>query len=123
MITTLGTSHPVARKPHECMFCGCKINPGQRYERQTNVYDGQIYDFICHDECDSVAHELGMYQECDYDEGLTSDYFIEAIDEYVNDKHYDKETDDTSADWVGLTPYETVCKINNELQAQKNDQK
>lgn len=116
MITNLRTSRPVARKQHICMLCGCKIIPGQKYERQTNIYDAAPYDFICHEECDSVAHKLDMYQECEYDEGLTHDFFREAIDEYIHDNHYNESTDDNESDWLGLTKYEEVCKIDKELQ-------
>lgn len=33
---------PTARKEHTCMWCGCKIKKGEKYERQTIKWDGQI---------------------------------------------------------------------------------
>lgn len=116
MVTTIKDSHPIARKEHICELCGCKINKGQKYYRQTNVYDGRIYDWIEHEECREIASELDMYDGCDYDEGLTPDYFKEILDNYIYWEHYDDITDDIAEDWQGLTIYEEVCKILQELK-------
>ena len=112
MVTTIKDFHPIARKEHICELCGCKINKGQKYYRQTNVYDGCIYDWIEHEECREIASELDMYDGCDYDEGLTPDYFKEILDNYIYQEHYD----DIAEDWQGLTRYEEVCKILDELK-------
>lgn len=37
---------PIARKEHRCEFCGEVIHVGEKYNRQTNVYDGCIYDWV-----------------------------------------------------------------------------
>ena len=116
MITTIKESHPIARKEHLCEFCGCKINKGQKYYRQTNVYDGCIYDWIEHEECREIASELDMFGECDSDEGLSSEGFEEILDNYIHREHYDDITDDIAEDWQGLTIYEEVCKILEELK-------
>ena len=116
MVTTIKDSHPIARKEHICELCGCKINKGQKYYRQTNIYDGCIYDWIEHEECREIASELDMFGECDYDEGLSTDLFKEIIDDYIHREHYDDITDDTAEDWQGLTRYEEVCKILDELK-------
>ena len=116
MVTTIKDSHPIARKEHICELCGCKINKGQKYYRQTNIYDGRIYDWIEHEECREIASELDMYDECDYDEGLSPDYFKEILDNYIYWEHYDDITDDIAEDWQGLTRYEEVCKILDELK-------
>ena len=116
MLTMLKESHPIARKEHLCGLCGCKINKGQKYHRQTNVYDGCIYDWIEHDECHQIASELDMYSECDFGEGLSSDCFKEILDDYIHQYHYNDFTDDTAEDWQSLTRYEEVCKILEELK-------
>lgn len=74
MPTILKETYPTAKKEHICEFCGYKIQPGQKYVRQTNVYDGVVYDFITHQECKEVAHELRMYDDCD-DNGLCGEQF------------------------------------------------
>ena len=115
-------AHPTARKEHICQFCGCKIQPGQKYERQTNVFEGQIYDFVNHEECSDVAHELSMYDDCD-DCGLDGETFREELDEYVHANHYDDEADDISEDWQ-LSHYEIAKKVLEELnekQKRKNN--
>ena len=122
MITTLKESHPIARKEYLCGLYGCKIKKGHKYYRQTNIYDGCIYDWIEHDECHQIASELDMYSECDFGEGLSSDCFKEILDDYIHQYHYNDFTDDTAEDWQGLTRYEEVCKILKELK-EKGGQK
>jgi hypothetical protein len=63
MPTILKETYPTAKKEHVCEFCACKIKPGQKYVRQTNIYDGVVYDFITHQECKEVAHKLRMYDD------------------------------------------------------------
>ena len=122
MVTTIKESHPIARKEHLCEFCGCKINKGQKYYRQTNIFDGRIYDWIEHEECREIASELDMYDECDYDEGLSTDLFKEILYDYIDQEHYDDITDDIAKDWQNLTRYEEVCKILEEIKL-KGDEK
>jgi len=108
-------TQPIARKEHICMFCGGKIEKGQRYLRQTCEY-GYIYDFICHAECNAVAIDTDMYEDCDSDEGLTDDMFCEYIDQYIYDNHYDDEIDDIAVEWQNLTMHDKVLKIIDELE-------
>jgi hypothetical protein len=87
MIEVLSESNPVARKNHDCMACdfilstgisgfgysfselraivkakryGYKITKGQKYIRQNNIFDGEIYTFKAipeiHDIC--LNHDL-----------------------------------------------------------------
>lgn len=116
MITTLKDSHTIARKEHICDLCGGKINKGQKYYRQTNLYDGCFYEWVEHEECHQIASELDMYDKCDSDEGLTSGCFGDILDEYIYQEHYDDITDDAAEDWQNLTRYEEVCKILEELK-------
>lgn len=53
MPTILRETYPTAKKEHRCEFCCEKIAIGQKYVRQTNVYDGTIYDFVTHQEWDN----------------------------------------------------------------------
>ena len=116
MITTLKENHSIARKEYLCSACGCKINKGQKYYRQTNIYDGSIYDWKEHEECRAIAYELDMYDNCDTEDGLSPDDFKEMIDDYIGQEHYNDITDDTAEDWQNLTRYEEVCKILEELK-------
>lgn len=113
MVQILRDIHPVARKEHKCMFCGGTIKVGQKYNRQTNVYDGQIYDWITHEECSTIAHKLDMYDGCD-DDGLDNESFLDCIKQYVYDNHYDDSIDDIAKDWQ-LSYYDMVKKILEEL--------
>lgn len=116
MLTTIKDSHPIARKEHICELCGCTINKGQKYHRQINVFDGRIYDWIEHEECGQIASELDMYDEYNYDDDLSSEYFEEILNDYIHREHHNDITDDITEDWQGLTRYEEVCKILDELK-------
>lgn len=67
-------------KSHVCNFCGGRIAIGEKYNKSTHKYDGQIYDWKTHLHCDYLADKLKMYNEV-YDEGLSSDAFQETISE------------------------------------------
>lgn len=121
MLTTLKESHPIARKEHICELCGGKINKGQKYYRQTNIYDGRVYDWIEHEECGQVAYELDMYDECDIDTGLSSNDFGAVLDDYIHQEYYNDFTDDIAEDWQNLTRYEEVCKILEELKEKRGE--
>ena len=47
--------HPTARKEHRCMFCGCKIEVGEQYQRHTLKYEDYIYDWVNHDDCGTLT--------------------------------------------------------------------
>lgn len=104
---------PIARKEHRCDFCGDIISVGEKYNRQTNIYDGSIYDWVSHCECSQLASELDMYDDCD--EGLDGDGFVDSLNQYVYDNHYDDKIDDIAKDWQ-LSRHELVRKILDELK-------
>lgn len=114
MVEELKQTYPTANKVHTCMYCGGKINVGEKYERSTCKYDDTIYDWKNHIVCQKVARELGMMDDSD-DDGLTSEHFCDDIDEYVYEHHYDNNIDDIAEDWQGDTP-ELVIKIAKELK-------
>ena len=112
----LKTTAPVARKEHKCMFCGGVISIGEKYDRQTNLYNGTVYDWVCHTACSQVACHLNMSDDCD--EGLDDDGFKECLNQYVYDNHYDEEIDDIAKDWQ--LPYpELVKKVLEDLKGIK----
>ena len=116
MIKKNKDSYQIASKKHIFKFCWVKINKGQKYNRQTNIYDGCIYEWIEHEECHQIASELDMYDKCESDDGLTTEHFRDILDEYIYQEHYDDITDDIAEDWQDLTRYEEVCKILEELK-------
>ena len=51
-------SDPVARKPHKCCECRRTIQPGERYERVSGLWDGDFEEFkTCYD-CVSMRSAL-----------------------------------------------------------------
>lgn len=114
MLTVLRETYPTARKEHGCEFCGEKIAIGQKYVHQTNIYDGTIYDFVTHQECKEVAHELRMYD----DSGLDGESFREELYSYVYANHYDEHTDDVYTSWQ-VNYYDMAKKVLKELKMEK----
>jgi hypothetical protein len=46
---------PVARKKHQCCFCGCSINAGEKYLYRTGVSVGDFWSMKMHRECNDYA--------------------------------------------------------------------
>lgn len=101
--------HPTARKEHKCMFCGCKIEVGEQYQRHTLKYEDTIYDWVCHDACNKLTGMLDMYDRCDG--GICKDDFQDAIQEYLMENYYDEELDDVCEDVDKLSYLEKVRLI------------
>ena len=101
--------HPTARKEHKCMFCGCKIEVGEQYQRHTLKYEDTIYDWVCHDACNELTGLLDMYGRCD--EGIGKDDFQDAVQEYLMENYYDEELDDVREDVDRLSRIEQVRMI------------
>ena len=74
----------IAKKEHVCDFCGLKINIGEQYEDQFNVYDGKAYHWKTHLSCKELTGALKMFDDCWYDEGLTAENFREHVTEYLH---------------------------------------
>ena len=65
-----------ARKPHTCSLCGAEIKTGEQYGYDTYKFNGEVYDWKTHMECDAVSSFLWDY--VDPYEGMTSDDFLDA---------------------------------------------
>lgn len=94
MIENIKPIHKVkARKEHECMLCGLPIKKGETYYKQTNVDDGDIYDFKMHIHCDKIAIKYDLYGNYN-DEGLTDDAFMDFIRQEfgIKGEEYDFKT-------------------------------
>ncbi len=106
--------HPIARKDHRCMFCGGIIKKGEKYDRQTDVDSGEIYDWVNHNKCSKIASQLNMYKDCD--DGLDGYNFRSYIDNYIEENHYDYIMNKPLPDWNHKTYEELVEKIYEELK-------
>jgi hypothetical protein len=47
----------IARKKHVCIWCGQRIEPGEKYEDERSVYDGHIQRHRWHPECINAAQD------------------------------------------------------------------
>lgn len=117
MITELKMSHPTSRKEHKCMWCSGTIKVGEKYERSTNIYEGQIYDWVCHLECRTVANRLNMFYN-DMGEGVDGDCFVQCLQDWLYDHHYNEETDtyDEGFNPDEVSYHDIVLKIVEELK-------
>lgn len=116
-MNVLRIQHPSAKKEHICMFCGCKIKVGERYERQT-ITDGEIYDWVCHQDCSDIATKLDMYDGLCSDEGLAGDSFECAIDDYLIE-HYSDSPMHIRDDIRKMTRIEQVRMISSDIRQLK----
>jgi len=84
--------NPTARKIHRCMMCGGGIRPGERYSRDTLVYDGRIYSWVECPACqsDHVCNEVHAWTGGWYDEGVG----IEEASEWAHDTIRFAKTED-----------------------------
>ena len=110
----LRTKTLVARKEHICNWCGGKIVKGEKYNRQTCIFDGYIYDWVSHLDCLELTGLLDMF---DYDdgEGITEYTFQECVRDYIDEHHYNYDTEQFDEGWDGLSVYDAVLKIKEEL--------
>ncbi|MBR2399561.1 MAG: hypothetical protein IKA96_06355 [Alistipes sp.] len=118
MVTELNKSYPTARKEHRCSWCGGTIKVGEKYERSTLIYDGQIYDFVCHLECRKATELLNVF---DYDmgDGVDEECFVQCLQDWLYEHHYNDETDtyDEGFDPDVVSYHDIVLKIVEELKA------
>lgn len=73
MNTELRHKIVTARKQHQCSLCLARIQPGEKYERATLIYDGQIGDFLT---CETCIDDRILGRVFDYwglDEGVTDE--------------------------------------------------
>lgn len=93
-MTVLDQKNRVARKEHECMFCGGIIKKGETYDWQKNISrDGDLYEWKSHLSCTDLVQEIGIRSWLNDDEGIDAEYFQECvIDEYIT--IYDCERSD-----------------------------
>jgi len=61
-------------------------------------------------------YEHDMFDDCD--EGLDGDGFVDRLNQYVYDNHYDDKIDDIAKDWQ-LPRYELVKKVLDELKKEE----
>jgi len=66
-----------AIKEHKCDYCLMAIEKGTKYIKSVYKFEGTIYAWKSHSNCQNIAHKLGMFQDCE--DGVTSDDFQETI--------------------------------------------
>lgn len=55
---------PKARKAHRCCECYVTIQPGERYERHTGLWDGEINTYRWCSRCSDVAAFIRAHVPC-----------------------------------------------------------
>ena len=87
MINTVAEPREIkARKHHTCDYCCQRIMKGEKYNRATYSFEGEIYNWKTHKYCDKIAARMEMYKAVEHTGyGLSSDDFQEII----SNKHFD----------------------------------
>ena len=73
-----------ARKRHTCSCCLDPIEKGELYRRDTNLFDGQIYDWLSHMHCDTIANAIWDFVQPD-DEGMSEAVFQESVQQVLEE--------------------------------------
>jgi hypothetical protein len=87
-MNTLSQRTPKAKKEHRCDYCNGTIQVGEVYNYSAHT-DGMFYAWKSHLDCQSIAHELNMWEWVD--EGLDSDSF----QEFIRERYLDDVDDET----------------------------
>ena len=112
------SKNPIAKKEHICNWCGSKITIGEKYNRETILLDGRIYDWVSHLDCLELTGLLNMY-DYDYGEGINEDIFQECVNEYIYTNHFDDDADDIEKEWDNISMHEKVKRIIKELREEE----
>lgn len=67
-----------SRKKHRCHLCGCEIEVGTSYIKNTGVFDDYIYTSKFHPECDAIGsfmYRHGLHNG----DGVTPDWFEDFV--------------------------------------------
>lgn len=107
---TITSKIVTARKEHICGFCGCKIDIGQKYIKQTNTDNNLIWNWLAHIECCEL---VTICDWVDKYEGISGDMYDSSIVDYINNHHYNEE------EWRNLNNYEATKKILKDLKTNK----
>lgn len=108
------SKNPIAKKEHICNWCGSKITIGEKYNRETILFDGRIY----HLDCLELTGLLNM-SDYDYGEGISEDIFQECVNEYIYTNHFDDDADDIEKEWNNISMHEKVKRIIKELREEE----
>lgn len=77
-----------ARKPHRCACCGeGAVKVGERYQRETYIYDGRVYDWVSCNECASLQMHVWDWAGRP-EEGIGADAYIEWAREHHEDREH-----------------------------------
>lgn len=86
MVTLIRERTVTARRPHRCSTCGAVyVQPGQRYQRSTYVYDRHVYDWLTCPDCDAIAVDVWDWSGSDGDEGIGQDDYQVWAEENIVD--------------------------------------
>lgn len=69
--TWLGETFPVARKPHQCVWCGELIQVGEKHQRYVGTMDGEFQSSRCHMECRAAMNALHAKDRWALEDGFT----------------------------------------------------
>ena len=81
-----------AQKEHICNYCGLPIKVGEKYESTFMKGSGEAWVWKNHLNCQKLVDVLDMWNNVDYDEGLTVDGFHDCIKNYCEDKEFTGKT-------------------------------
>jgi hypothetical protein len=70
----------VARKAHQCVWCGHSILKNSHYERENSIYDGEFQNFAWHEACRKASY--AAFDETHEEEFMPGDNQMPFFDLY-----------------------------------------
>lgn len=87
LMDIIGDTTRKSNKKHICSYCGQEIPIGETYLNSVLVNDGKLYHWKSHLTCEEITKKLKMFDDFQYDEGLTADDFRECVDWFLKEKN------------------------------------
>ncbi len=91
MATVLKNKTMVARKRHMCEWCGKHIEPGESYDYEAQIFDGDFVTLKAHTSCNRLIHALWNAGDYNDDEGIAPYEFKDIVREEWREAHGTQE--------------------------------
>jgi hypothetical protein len=87
MATILKSKTMVAKKRHWCEWCGKHIEPGETYDYEAQIFEGDFVTMKAHTSCNRLIQKLWAAGDYNDDEGIAPYEFQDIVRDEWRDAH------------------------------------